>query len=147
MGRTRARTILGTILGVTVAVLLGVGLGLGRVLGGAPDAGPVSTCDAPLAWHEAATAVGERAAVAGPVVATAYEPDLGGSPTFLNLGRPHPDPDRFDVVVYDDVRARFDQPPEVMFDGIEVCVRGRVRDRDGVPQIILESPAFVSPTG
>jgi hypothetical protein len=68
---------------------------------------------------------------------------VGGGPTFLNLGNPHPDPDRFDVVIYEDVRPAFDQPPEEAFAGAEVCVEGRVRDREGVPQIVLRGPAFI----
>ena len=143
MDSRRARTILG----LGVAVLLFVGFGVGRLFGGVGTVtdGPRWTCDDPLAWDRAEMAVGEAAAVVGPVVAAAHEPELGGGPTFLNLGNPHPEEPRFDVVIYDDVRDRFDTPPETAFEGLEVCVQGQVRDRDGVPQIILDGPAFLSP--
>jgi hypothetical protein len=131
-----------TFLGVVAAVLLGVGFGLSRTLGGVPDA-PVTTCDDPTDWRRAGEVVGERAAIAGPVVDGTFATDVGGEPTFLNLGNPHPDTDRFDVVIYPDVRERFDEPPEAAFDGREVCVQGVVRDRDGTPQIILENRAML----
>ena len=134
-----------TIVGLGVAVLLFVGFGVGRLFGGTNpfggDAAP--TCAEPLAWDRADQAVGQVAAIAGPVAAASHEPDLGGGPTFLNLGNPHPDEPRFDVVIYEDVRERFETPPEQAFDGAEVCVQGQVRDRDGVPQIILDGPAFL----
>jgi hypothetical protein len=131
-----------TFLGVVAAVLLGVGFGLSRTLGGVPDA-PVSTCDDPIDWRRAGEVVGERAAIAGRVAQGTFAPDVGGAPTFLNLGNAHPDPDRFDVVIYPDVRDRFDDPPEDALDGREVCVQGVVRDRDGTPQIILENRAML----
>lgn len=129
-----------TVVGLGVAALLFLGLVVGRLLGGVVHDGPVTTCDDPLPWDAAATAVGERAAVAGPVAATAREPDVGGAPTFLNLGNPHPDPERFDVVIYRDVRERFEAAPAAALDGAVVCVEGHVRQRDGVPQIVLEAP-------
>lgn len=73
-----------------------------------------------------------------------HEPEVDGGPTFLNVGNPHPDPDRFDVVIFEDIRDRFDRPPEDLFDGRDICVLGRVRDRDGVPQIILDNPGWIS---
>lgn len=135
-----------TLVGVGVAVLLFVGLGVGRLLGGVSEGGPAWTCEEPLAWDRAEQAVGQRAAIVGHVVAATREPDVGGAPTFLNLGAAHPDPDRFDVVIYEDVRERFDAPVEHALEGTEVCVQGRVRDRDGVPQIVLDGPAFLQPT-
>jgi hypothetical protein len=131
-----------TFLGIVAAVLLGVGFGLSRTLGGVPDA-PVATCDDPIDWHRAGEVVGERAAIAGPVTAGSFATDVGGEPTFLNLGNPHPDPDRFDVVIYPDVRDRFDEPPEDALQGVDVCVQGEVRDRDGVPQIVLDNRAML----
>lgn len=128
----------GNVGGIVLAVALVLGFGLARVLGGVPDP-PTSTCDDPIPWDAAASVEGETAAIAGPVAAASFQPDVGGAPTFLNLGNAHPDPDRFDVVIYEDVREGFEQPPEEAFEGEVVCVQGRVRDRDGVPQMILES--------
>ena len=143
MESRRARTIVG----LGVAVLLFVGFGVGRLFGGTnPFAnGAAPTCEEPLSWDRAGQAVGQVAAIVGPVVAASHQPDVGGGPTFLNLGNPHPEEPRFDVVIYEDVRERFDTAPEQAFEGTEVCVQGRIRDRDGVPQIVLDGPAFLSP--
>jgi hypothetical protein len=135
-----------TFLGVAVAVLVGVGFGLSRTIGGVPDA-PVTTCEDPVDWRQAGEVAGSRAAVAGEVVAGTFASDVGGSPTFLNLGNPHPDPDRFDIVIYPDVRERFDTPPEEAFVGLRVCVQGEVRDREGVPQVVLDNRAMLQEHG
>jgi hypothetical protein len=137
-----------TIVGLGVAVLLFVGFGVGRLFGGVnpfADGGAAPTCEDPLPWDRAHQVVGEPAAIAGPVVAASHQPDVGGGPTFLNLGNPHPEEPRFDIVIYEDVRERFDAPPERAFESTDVCVQGQVRDRDGVPQIVLDGPAFLEP--
>jgi hypothetical protein len=144
MDRERVRTIAGIGLGVVLVV----GFGLSRVLGGATGGGgsdgTAAACEEPIAWSDAASVVGERAAVAGPVAAASYEPDVGGSPTFLNLGNAHPDDDRFDAIIYEDVRDRMQEAPEEVFPGLQVCIHGEVRDRDGVPQIIVDHPSDIT---
>lgn len=130
------------LVGIVLGVLLVVGFGLSRVLGGAMGE-PGPTCDDPIAWSDASTEVGRSSAIVGPVADASFEPDVGGAPTFLNLGNAHPDPDRFDVVIYEDVRERFDAPPEDALVGEHVCVLGEVRDRDGVPQTILRGPGWL----
>lgn len=138
------RVLRGVAIGVAV-VVFGAGIALSRVPGGpgallsGDDASDVS-CDDPTPWHEAGQAVGETAAVAGPVADATYEPDVRGEPTFLNLGNPYPDPDRFDVVIFPDVREQRARPPEEEAGGERVCVRGFVDTRDGVPQIVVEDP-------
>lgn len=128
--------------GIGFAVLLVAGFGLSRVWG---DAGaPAATCADPVAWQEAGDLVGQPAAVTGPVADATYAPEVGGAPTFLNLGNPHPDANRFDVVVYDDVRDEFAEPPEQAFAGARVCVTGTVRERDGVPQVVLDSSLSIA---
>lgn len=128
--------------GIVLAVMLVVGFGLSRVMSGVVGE-PLPTCDDPVSWEDAAGEVGRSSAILGPVVAGTFEPDIGGAPTFLNLGNEHPDPDRFDVVIYEDVRDRFATPPEEAMVGEHVCVLGEVRDRDGVPQIVLQSPGWI----
>ncbi len=132
----------GNLVGIVLGVLLVVGFGLSRVLGGVMGE-PAATCDDPVTWQDAAQEVGRSSAIVGQVVDAAFEPDVGGAPTFLNLGNAHPDPERFDVVIYEDVRERFDSAPEEVFLGEYVCVLGEVRDRDGVPQIILQGPGWI----
>jgi hypothetical protein len=121
---------------VVIAVAAGV-IAVARVLGGVGEAPP--SCTDPVPWQEAAVQEGRGAAVAGPVADATYAPDVGGEPTFLNLGNPHPDPDRFDVVIYADAREGFSEPPEDRFPGSMICVVGDVRVREGVPQIVVDS--------
>jgi hypothetical protein len=40
-----------------------------------------------------------------------FEPGVGRAPTYLNLGNAYPDPDRFDVVIHEEVGDRFDRGP------------------------------------
>ena len=136
MDERRVRNVVGVVLGV----LLVVGFGASRLLGGLPDGGGSAPpgCDDAVAWDDAAQVVGQQAAIIGPVASANHEPDVGGAPTFVNLGGVHPDPERFDVVIYEDRREAFDPPPEEALAGAEVCVRGEVDERDGVPQIVLE---------
>ena len=128
---------LANVLGVALGVVLVLGFGLGRVVGGGPD--PAATCDDPVVWHEAEAHIGQDAAVVGPVAAVRTVEEVGGAPTFVNLGSAHPDPGRFDIVIYADVRSEFDASPEELFGDREVCVVGHVRERDGVAQIVLDA--------
>lgn len=105
--------------------------------GGVPDDAPTYTA------REAADHVGEAARVCGTVADAAYRPRIGGSPTFLNFGAPHPDAD-FTVVIWSEARARFDVPPESGFRGRRICVSGRIREHEGRPQIVLEHPSQVT---
>lgn len=120
--------------GIAVAA---VTIAIARVVGGAGDAGP--SCADPIDWRDAAVHEGRAAAVRGPVADVTYAPDVGGEPTFANLGNAHPDPERFDVVIYADARQGFDDPPEDTLPGETVCVVGQIRMRDGVPQIIVDT--------
>ena len=142
MDQRRVRTIVGVALGV----LLVIGFGASRLLAGLPadGGGGPPPCDEAIAWDDTDGVVGRSAAVVGPVADAAFAPDVGGEPTFLNLGAAHPDPDRFDIVVYADVREGFADRLEERFVGRTVCVRGEVREREGVPQIVLDHPSLLT---
>jgi hypothetical protein len=88
---------------------------------------------------EAAFHVGELATVCGHVASAAYIASTKGTPTFLNVGRPYPDQD-FTAVIWGPTRARFEQPPERLFDRKTICVTGRIEAYQGKPQIVVESP-------
>ncbi len=126
----------GPLVAAAIAVAA-VAVALARVLGDV--GGGAASCADPTPWREAAALEGASAAVVGQVAAATYAPDVGGEPTFVNLGNPHPDPDRFDVVVYADARDGFDVPPEEALPGETICVVGEIRLRDGVPQIVVDT--------
>ena len=86
-------------------------------------------------WDEAKDHIGDRLTVCGPVVDTCWASGSNGKPTFLNIGKPYPDPDRFTVVIWIDYRANFPQPPEDYYLGKSICVTGLIEPYKGSPQI------------
>ncbi len=128
------------LVGVAFGILLVVSFGLSRIGGGVAPDDAVATCEDPLAWREAAEHVGARGAVAGAVAAVTTAADVGGEPTFLNLGAPHPDEPRFDVVVYAEVREAATLDLHAL-EGEVVCAAGTIGERDGVAQIVVDHPA------
>lgn len=126
------------VLAAVVAVAV-VGFAVARVVGEAGGGQEAARCDEPVAWHEAGGVVGRSAAVVGPVAGVTHAPEVGGGPTFVNLGAAHPEEPRFDVVVYEGVAERFDEPLAAL-EGAAVCAVGEVRERDGVPQTVLDFP-------
>lgn len=128
---------------LVIAALMGLGrLGAGLIDLSGSESGP--GCEDAVAWDQAASRAGEDVTVRGPVVDTTYAETSTGQPTFLNVGRPHPDPDRFTVVIWGDLRPRFDRPPELAYYGEEICVTGEVQMYEGVPEIELNGPGSIS---
>lgn len=129
---------------LVAAVLMGIGrLGAGLIETSGPGSTPEPECASAIAWDDAEAHDGDRETVRGPVVGAVYAENVNGRPTFLNLGRDHPDPDRFTVVIWNDIRVRFDQPPERLFAGQEICVAGEIQMREGSPQIELAGPGAI----
>jgi hypothetical protein len=88
-----------------------------------------------LNWNEAKSWAGEFKVVCGPVVDTAYASGSSGKPTFLNIGRSYPDPERFTVVIWDGNRANFPRQPENYYLGKDICVDGLIELYKGGAQI------------
>jgi hypothetical protein len=95
---------------------------------------------------EAHRHVGKVVTVCGHVDDTAWMERVRGRPTFLNLGGTYPQ-HTFTVVIWDDVRGRFETAPHVMFAGAEICVTGLVETYKGKPQIVLRDPKKIEITG
>ena len=100
-------------------------------------------CPGALSWDQAYENVGERATVQGPVVGTRYASGSSGQPTFLNVGKPFPDNDRFTVVIWGDTRDNFPFAPEVEYDNKTICVTGLIETFEGVPQIIADTSSDI----
>ena len=96
-----------------------------------------------IAWHEAKNYVGERTTVCGPVVDATWASGSNGKPTFLNLGKPYPDPDRFTVVIWIQNRGNFPQAPEDYYLGKTICVTGLIIEYNGIPEIEVKYPSEI----
>lgn len=132
-----------------VLLLVALAFLLARVIpgdGGGDEAPPV---EADLPTHEAADAgdhVGQLARVCGTVESASWAREIGGRPTFLNLGRPYPD-QLFTVVIWGEDRARFDAPPERRWAGRRICVAGRITTHEGTPRIVVRRPEQIGARG
>jgi hypothetical protein len=124
----------------------------------------------PLLAHKRITAsdaenhIGERATVCGKVVNAIYAQSSEGQPTFLNLDWPDPYPvfrvviwgadrpnfrgsqsiqlSRPDLVLREPDRLKLGPPqmPEMAYRDKRICVTGRIRSYQGVPEIVARSP-------
>ena len=73
-------------------------------------------------------------------MSTYFARESSGQPTFLNIGRDHPDPDRVTALVWGDDRGRFPHAPEVAYWGKTICVTGQVDLYEGAAEVIVSSP-------
>ena len=96
-----------------------------------------------ISCHEAKDHVGERMAVYGTVVSTKYASESNGKPTFLDMCYAYPDPNRFTVVIWDDNRDKFPQPPEDYYNAKTIYVSGLIVLYDEVPEIEVTSPSQI----
>ena len=96
-----------------------------------------------IPWDEAKYHIGERTTVCGPVVDATWASGSNGKPTFLNLGKPYPDPDRFTVVIWIQYRSNFPQAPEDYYLGKTICVTGLITEYNGIPQIEVKYPSEI----
>ncbi len=96
-----------------------------------------------ISWDKAKYHIGERTTVYGAVVDTRWASGSKGKPTFLNVGKPYSDPDRFTVVIWIDYRANFPQAPEVYYLGKTIYVTGLITEYNGIPQIEVTDPSQI----
>lgn len=115
-----------------------------------PEAGPEVFEPSPTAprsdtieWDRASLYVGEFKTVCGPVISTRYASSSSGQPTFLNIGRAYPDPNRFTVVIWGRNRGNFPFKPEDYYSGKTICVTGLIEEYRGVPEIEISSPSQI----
>lgn len=97
-----------------------------------------------LNWEEAASHLGEKQSVCGPVLGAAYASTSEGQPTFLNIGENFPDENRFSVVIWGDARENFSTPPETAYLGKTICIHGEISQFEGVVQVTVEFPTQIS---
>lgn len=88
---------------------------------------------------EAVDYIGTPAEVCGEVASADYLLQVGGKPTFLNLGRAYPN-QPFTAVIWGNNRGKWSVPPEQRYANREICVSGLIDNHEGTPQIIIDSP-------
>ena len=86
--------------------------------------------------------IGDVATVCGRVASTRYLADAAGSPTFLNLGKAHPDQD-VTIVIWGNDRRIFGRPEDAFRDKA-ICVTGKIRPYRGDPQINVHDPTQIA---
>ena len=87
--------------------------------------------------------VGEKATVCGDVVSTHYGAKNRGNPTLINLDQPYPK-QVFTVLIWGSDRAKFGDPEET-YRGKHICVTGKIRNYNGVPEITAYEPSQIKP--
>jgi len=119
----------------------------------APELTPPPSPLGAVSWDEAKYHLGERTTVCGPVVSTYFAEGSAGKPTFLNIGKPYPDSDRFTVVIWIQNRAKFlsalPEPPEDYYLGKTICVTGLIDEYpkgSGSAQIQVTDPSQIVET-
>ena len=100
------------------------------------------SCGGALSWKRAASLEGSVHTFAGRVAGAKFAASSSGSPTFLDVGHPYPNPNRLSLVIWIENRAAFGRP-ESKYRGKKICVRGRVSDYRGSPEIVLRRPAQI----
>jgi len=89
--------------------------------------------------ENAANYIGQQKTVCGTVASAHYAARSKGQPTFLNLNKPYPN-QIFTVLIWGPDRGKFEKPPEWLYSGKEICVKGMIRSSRGLPQIIVKDP-------
>lgn len=116
----------------------------------APESVAPASADPPtasVAWDAAAPYLGQTTTVCGPVAAAQFAQQTNGQPTFLNLGKAFPAPDRFQVVIWGNQRANFPTPPEIAYANTTICVTGTVEAYRGTLEITVHQPDQIQITG
>jgi len=114
----------------------------------AAEAAAPSAAELPvISWQEAGRHIGEVVIVEGTVVRT-YD---SGRATFLNFTQNWRG--TFTVVIFAGDYERFPLPPKDLYNRQTIRVRGRIKEYQGAPEIVVESPdqieivsAAVTPT-
>lgn len=103
----------------------------------AVTADPTALASAAISWQQAGDFIGQQVAVEGKVVRTHDT----GNVTFLNFTNDWRG--TFSVVIFTSDYDKFPQPPSQLFLDQFIRVDGRVKEYQGAPEIVVESPAQI----
>ena len=108
---------------------------------------PSSPSGEVIPWNHANFYVGKIKVVEGPVVDSMWAKGSKEQDTFLNIGAPYPQPNRFTVVILIDDRGKFTQKfppdPETHLLNKTVRVRGYIDTYRNGQQIQLSNPSDI----
>jgi DNA/RNA endonuclease YhcR with UshA esterase domain len=96
-----------------------------------------------ISAKDAASHVGEVQTVCGVVASTKYHTKGKGQPTFLNLDQPYPH-QIFIILIWGSDRGKFPEPPEDLYMGKKICVKGMIKAYRGKPEIIVNDPSQIT---
>jgi hypothetical protein len=103
----------------------------------------LQSCPDAITWDQASAHAGELATITGPTISAVYASDSRGQPTFLNIGKPYPDPNRFTVVIWGYDRDNFPTPPDMKYDNTTICITGLIETYKGIPQITADAASDI----
>ncbi|HOU46632.1 MAG TPA: DNA/RNA non-specific endonuclease [Chitinophagales bacterium] len=88
-----------------------------------------------ISAYQAKDFIGKETCVCGKVVSTKFVDNGKSNPTYINLDKKYPD-QVFTLMIFGQDRANFSYQPEDFLKGKTICVKGRVEEYKGSPQII-----------
>jgi hypothetical protein len=97
-----------------------------------------------IAWDKVKGHASQRLTVEGPVVGVTRATGTNGSPTFLNIGKPSPDPERFVVLIWAPDLGKFRDTPEKLYNGKTIRVTGLIVSYKGVLTIQAKEPSAIT---
>lgn len=96
-----------------------------------------------IKWDEASDYIGEYKSICGPVVDSHFASSSNGQPTFLNLGKAYPEPERFTVLIWGDDREHFPGAPEQIYLDKNICVYGLLIEYNNLPEVEVDDPSQI----
>jgi hypothetical protein len=107
-------------------------------------------CKNPQDWAIARQKIGQVVTVIGPLLDTRPRSDITGSPLWMDVGKQFPEKNRLTVVVWGQNWNKFDMREldveswvQNFSNGqknIPICIKGKVTEYKGIPQIELTTP-------
>ena len=90
--------------------------------------------------------IGKEACVCGKVVSTKFSENGKTNPTYINLDKKYPE-QVFTLMIFGQDRQNFSYKPEEFLQGKTICVKGKVGEYKGTPQIIANKEKQVEVIG
>ena len=100
------------------------------------DIMPIDFATGQVGTMQAKYFIGDECTVCGKVVSAKYRENGKSNPTYINLDKKFPE-HVFTVVIFGKNRINFTYKPEEELYGKKICVKGKVGEYKGIPQIIV----------